>query len=229
MATFVLIHGAAVDSWYWGPLAAELREQGHDVVAPELPCDDDSAGLAEYTDTVVEAVGDRRDLVVVAHSLGGFTGPLVCDRLPVKLLVMLQAQVPAPGEAPGAWWGNTGYGPAREEADRLRGVPAGVEEDILSLVLHDTPPELAAEFVANHQRGQAPTPFGLPWPLDAWPDVPTRYLLASDDRFFPPAFMRTMVTERLGFQPDEMPGDHCPMLGRPKELAARLEAYLAGV
>ena len=23
-----------------------------------------------------------------------------------------------------------------------------------------------------------------PWPLDAWPDVPTRYLLCRDDRFF---------------------------------------------
>ncbi len=229
MATFVLVHGAAVDSWYWGPLAAELRAGGHDVVAPDLPCDDDSAGLAEYTDAVVEAIGDRRDLVVVAHSLGGFTGPLVCDKLPVRLLVMLQAQVPAPGESPGAWWGNTGYGPAREEADRLRGVAEGTEEDTLTLVLHDTPPELAAEFVAKHQRAQTATPFGRPWPLDAWPDVPTRFILASDDRFFPPAFMRKTVVERLGIQPDEMPGDHCPMLGHPKELAERLEAYLAEV
>ena len=81
--------------------------------------------------------------------------------------------------------------------------------------------------MAKHQRGPTPTPFALP--LDAWPDVPTRFLLASDDRFFPPAFMRKTVTERLGLQPDEMPGDHCPMLGHPKELAERLEAYLAEV
>jgi hypothetical protein len=30
---------------------------GHDVVAPDLPCDDDSAGLLEYTKTVVDAIG----------------------------------------------------------------------------------------------------------------------------------------------------------------------------
>ncbi|MEU6426123.1 alpha/beta hydrolase [Microbispora sp. NPDC046973] len=229
MATYVLIHAAAVDSWYWGPLSAALRDRGHDVVAPDLPCDQESAGLVEYADTVVEAIGGRTDLVVVAHSFGGFTGPLVCDRVPADLLVMLQAQIPAPAESPGEWWGNTGYWAARQEADRRRGVPGDMEEDTFSLVLHDTPTDLAAEFVARHQRHQAPTPFGKPWPLASWPDVPTRFLLAADDRFFPAEFMRGIVTDRLGFQPDEMPGDHCPMLGHPKELADRLEAYRTGL
>ena len=59
MATYVLIHGAGSDSWYWHLVAPELRAMGHDVVAPDLPCDDDSAGLAEYADTVVDAIGDR--------------------------------------------------------------------------------------------------------------------------------------------------------------------------
>ncbi|MFJ4187181.1 alpha/beta fold hydrolase [Kitasatospora sp. NPDC089509] len=225
MATYVLVHGAAADAWCWGPLAAELRGRGHEVVAPDLPCEDESAGLAEYADAVVGAVGDRRELVVVAHSFGGFTGPLVCDRLPVDLLVMLQAQIPAPGEAPGRWWDATGYGPARQEADRRRGVPEGAEEDPLSLFLHDTPPALAAELLAGHQRTQAATPFGAPWPLDAWPEVPTRALLATGDRFFPAEFMRRVTAERLGIRSDEMPGDHLPMLGHPKELAERLEAY----
>lgn len=231
MATYVLIHAAAVDAWYWGPLSEELRSLGHEPVAPELPCDDESAGLAEYADAVVRAVGERAgrgELVVVAHSFGGFTGPLVCDRLSADLLVLLQAQVPAPGESPGAWWGNTGYGAARAEADRRRGVPEGTEEDPLSLVLHDTPAALAAEFLADHQRPQAAAPFGDPWPLEAWPELPTRFLLAADDRFFPAGFMRGVVADRLGFRPDEMPGDHCPMLGRPKELAERLEEYRTG-
>jgi pimeloyl-ACP methyl ester carboxylesterase len=82
MATYALIHGAADSGRYWHLVEAELRDRGHDVVAPDLPCEDDSAGLAEYTDTVVEAIGDRTDLVVVAQSFGGFTAPLVCDRVP---------------------------------------------------------------------------------------------------------------------------------------------------
>jgi hypothetical protein len=39
--------------WYWHLLEAELRERGHDVAA-DLPSEDDSAGLAEYGDAVVE-------------------------------------------------------------------------------------------------------------------------------------------------------------------------------
>ena len=71
MATFVLIHGGGDVGWYWHLLEAELRSRGHDVVAPDLPCDDDSAGLGEYADAVVEAVGGRRDLIVVGQSYGG--------------------------------------------------------------------------------------------------------------------------------------------------------------
>ncbi|MFH9348975.1 hypothetical protein [Kitasatospora sp. NPDC017646] len=98
-------------------------------------------------------------------------------------------------------------------------------EDPLSFYLHDTPAALATELLAGHQRAQAAAPFGRPWPLPAWPEVPTRALLSAGDRFFPVEFMRRVTAERLGFQPDEMPGDHMPMLGHPKELAERLEAY----
>ncbi len=65
-------------------MVPKLRDHGHDVVV-DLPCDDDAAGLAEYTDTVVHAIGGRTDLAVVAQSMGGFTAPLVCDRVPVDL------------------------------------------------------------------------------------------------------------------------------------------------
>src|ERR1700694_2917195 len=104
MATYVLIHGAGSDSWYWNLVAPQLRARGHDVVAPDLPSDDDTAGLAAYTDTVVDAIGDRTDLIVVAQSMGGFTAPLVCERVPVRQLVLVAAMVPRPGEAPGDWW-----------------------------------------------------------------------------------------------------------------------------
>ena len=76
MATYVLIHGAGSDSWYWHRVAPTLRALGHDVVAPDLPVSDDAAGLCEYADTVVDAIGGRTDLVVVAQSMGGFTAPL---------------------------------------------------------------------------------------------------------------------------------------------------------
>ena len=194
-------------------MADELRERGHDVVAVDLPCDDESAGLSEYADTVVEAIGDRGDLVVVAHSLGGFTAPLVCARVPVDLLVLVAGMVPAPGEKAEEWWTNTGYVTA----------PGDYGDDEIALYLHDVPPDLAAEALAKG-RDQTMTPMREPWPLDAWPDVPTRYLLCRDDRMFDADWTRRMVRDRLGIEADEIDGSHCVYLSRPAELAARLES-----
>ena len=214
MATYVLIHGAGDVGWYWHLAGAELRERGHDVVAPDLPCDDDSAGLSEYTDTVLDAIGDRGDLVVVAQSFGAFTAPLVCDRTPVELLVLIAGLVPVPGEAARDWWANTGYEPGRGEWSG----------DETATFYHDVPPELAAEAL-KRGRAQADTPSQEPWPLEAWPDVPTRFLLCRDDRVLPANFLRRVVRERLGSDPDEIDGGHCVALSRPKEVAERLDAY----
>ena len=91
--------------------------------------------------------------------------------------------------------------------------------------MHDVPPDLVAEAL-KRVRDQSDTPGEKPWPLEAWPDVPTRFLLCRDDRFFPADWMSRVVKERLGITADEIDGSHCIALSRPKELADRLEAYL---
>ena len=226
MATFVLIPGAGGMAWYWHRLAPELRERGHDVVAVDLPADDDSAGLSEYADTVVNAIGDRTNLVLVAQSMAGFTAPLVCERVPVDLLVLLNAMVPAPGESPGNWWVNTGHAQARQEQAKRDGRTADQDEDVIAEFFHDVPPAIVEEAMRKGEPDQSGTPFEKPWPLKAWPTVPTKFLLARDDRFFPADFQRRVVCERLGITPDEMDGGHLVALSRPAELADRLEAYL---
>ena len=55
MATYVLIHGSGDSAFYWHLVDRELRERGHEVVAVDPPCEDESAGLAEYTDAVVDS------------------------------------------------------------------------------------------------------------------------------------------------------------------------------
>jgi pimeloyl-ACP methyl ester carboxylesterase len=217
VVTFVLIHGAGDVGWYWHLVEAELRARGHEAIAPDLPCEDDSAGLPEYADTVVGAIGDRRtDLVVVAQSAGGFTAPLVCDRVAVDLLVLVAPMIPAPGEAPADYWANTGY--FAEARDRY--------DDTSALFYQDVPPELAAEAL-NRARGQSEARMGEPSPLRAWPGVPTRVLICRDDRLFPARYLRRVARERLGITPDEIDGGHTPALSRPRELVDRLEAYAA--
>src|SRR4051794_6718247 len=216
MATFVLIHGAGDVGWYWHLVAAELHARGHEAISPDLPCDDDSAGLPEYADTVAGAVGDRTDVIVVAQSAGGFTAPLVCDRVAVELLVLVAPMIPAPGEAPADYWADTRYDEeARERYD-----------DAISLFYQDVSPELAAEAL-NRARSQSEARMGEPSPLRAWPGVPTRVLIGRDDRLLPVGFLRRVARERLGITPDEIDGGHTPALSRPHELADRLHAYAA--
>ena len=157
MATFVLIHGAGDVGWYWHLVQAELRARVMTLSLPDLPCDDDSAGLPEYADAVLDAIGDRSDLIVVAQSFGGFTAPLVCDRAAVDLLVLVAPMIPLPGEAPSAYWANTGY--EQEVGD--------MPEDPIALFYHDVPPALAAEALEPGTRtvrstdGRALAPAGV--------------------------------------------------------------------
>ena len=82
---------------------------------------------------------------------------------------------------------------------------------------------------SEHLSGSpGPGMFTEPWPLDAWPDVPTRVLVPREDRLFPPEFQRRVARERLNLEIDEMNGGHLPMLARPPELAERLVELAAG-
>jgi hypothetical protein len=55
--------------------------------------------------------------------------------------------------------------------------------------------------------------------------VPTRFVLCTEDRFFPPEFMRRVVADRLGVVPDEIAAGHAVALSRPRELANLLVSY----
>lgn len=221
--TFVLIPGAGGQAWYFHRLVPEVQARGHEAIAVDLPAGDNSAGLVEYADVVVDAIGKRRDITLVAQSLGGFTAPLVCERADVSLLVMLNAMTPLPGEPPGAWWEATGHAEAKtEHAARERRAPGF---DVMADFFHDVPQDIVDAAMAKGEPDQSMTPMHAPWPLDHWPEVPTRFLQGRDDRFFPLEFQRRVVKERLALDVDEMPGGHLVALSRPAELAARLVAY----
>lgn len=210
MSTFALVHGGGGSAWDWHLVEPELRERGHDSVAVDLPSEDASAGWSDYVDVVVGALGDRSEVIVVGHSLGGFTAPLVADRIPVDLVVFVAGMVPASGELFADWWTNTGY-------------ESSGEDDVF---YHDVPPDLAAE-AQRRERDEASAALQQPWPLETWPHVPAKYLLCRDDRMFPAEWARRHARERLGVEADEMDGGHYVTLSRPHELADRLEAYAA--
>ena len=223
MAMFALIHGAGDVGWYWHLVEPELRRRGHEVVAPDLPCDDDTATLVDYADAVVDAIAGRPRVVVVGQSYGGFTAPLVAARVPADVLVFVAGMVPAPGETPADWWANTGHQQAvAAQAGRDGGLTGNADPFVA--FYHDMPRALAEESL-RRERGESDAAYNSPWPLDALPSVPTRFVVCTEDRVFPAPFMRRLAGERLGIVPDEIAAGHCVALSRPHQLADLLDTY----
>jgi pimeloyl-ACP methyl ester carboxylesterase len=229
--TFILIPGAGGSAWYWHLVAPKLQQRGHEAVPVSLPAADNTAGLSEYAAAVVRAIGNRepRRVVLVAQSLAGFTAPLVCKQVPVALLVLVNAMIPKPGESPGEWWTNTRHDEAKRQQNRRDGRPADAPFDPLIDFFHDVPQPVIDEAWAQGEPRQSDTVFASPCTFESWPAVPTRVLIAHDDRFFPADFQRRVARERLDISADEMPGGHLVALSQPEELTARLEAYATDV
>jgi pimeloyl-ACP methyl ester carboxylesterase len=220
---FVLIPGAGIDPGVWRWTIDELEARGHQGVAPRLPLDDPDAGPSAHADAVVEAVGQVNEpLVLVGQSLGAFAASLVAARIAVAELVLVAPMIPAPGETAGDWWRAVNHDEAIAPLIRRLGpMSSWGPAEMTEVFLHDVPAEIVQ---AAEQFNGIPGPgmFREPWPLRAWPDVPTRVLAPREDRLFPLAFQRRVTRERLGLPVEELPGGHVPMLARPGELADRL-------
>lgn len=215
-ATFVLIHGGGSSAWDWHLVAPQLRQRGHEVVAVDLPTQDSAMGISEYADAVLAAAGNRDNLAVVGHSFGALVAPVVCARSRARLLVLLAPMIPEPGESFNQWWGATGH-------DALE-ISMDSRQEIVDVFFHDVDPGLATKAIA-HGRPMAYTQGDRPWPLEAWPQVPTRVLACRGDRMFPLEFQRKVARQRLGVAPDEMDGGHAVFLSHPAEVARRLDGY----
>lgn len=191
-------------------MAGRLRSAGHDVVAVDLPCEDE-VGLTAYADAAVAAIDDHdHDVVLVAQSLAGFIAPLVAAAVPVELMVLVAAMVPKPGETGHQWWIDLDH----QSALAAQNLP---DESPETLFVHDVPAEILASVAPP--RDQTATLFDEPWPLPSWPAVATRFLACADDRFFPTAWLGPIVEERLGITADVIPGGHCAFLSQPGPLA----------
>jgi pimeloyl-ACP methyl ester carboxylesterase len=233
VTTFALVHGAWHSGACWDPTAALLREAGHDVVTVDLPCDNPAAGLVDYASTVLEALDGTPagvDLVVVGHSLGGLTIPLVAAARPVRELVFLCAFVPLPGIALGddVFLLADTFAPewpalsSRQEghSDGSSSWPA---DAAIETFYHDCPPDLAA-WATGQLRRQFFTLATEPNPLGAYPEVAARAIVCTEDRVLNAESCARHAIERVGATVTRLGGGHSPMLAQP---AALVDALLA--
>lgn len=228
MTTFALVHGAWHGAWCWERLTPLLQQAGHDVVAMDLPSEDGAATFDTYADVVCAALqGCDDDVVLVGHSYGGNTVPLVAARRPVRHLVYLCAMVPDVGRSL--------FDQLSDELEMLnpayeQGLSAPDEQlrqvwddlDIARLMFYGDCDGPTTQAAIDRLRPQSAYPAIQPCSLAEHPSVSTTYVVCTEDQILRPEWSRRIARERIEADLIELPGDHSPFYSRPSVLADTL-------
>jgi pimeloyl-ACP methyl ester carboxylesterase len=228
-ASFVLVPGAGGDAWYWHRVVPLLEPQAASVVAVALPAADESLGWRDYADVIVDSAVGLDNVVLVAQSMAAFSAPVAAERLPVEHLVLVAPMIPAPGETGAEWWQATGQVEAARAAAIAEERDPDAGFDVVEIFMHDVPENVVREVMSRPEPRQAEQPFLEPWPLDAWPDVPTSVIAGRNDRLFPYEFMVDLARKRLGLTCIGLDTGHLPALSRPRDLVDAIIACLSPV
>ena len=87
---------------------------------------------------------------------------------------------------------------------------------------NDCPPDLQRSLYARF-RPQAVAPFAHYNPIPHYPDVPMHAIVTSDNNIVLKELHTPMIRRRIGVEPVELPGGHCPFVSRPGVLAGVLD------
>ncbi len=234
MTTFALVHGAWHGAWCWERLASELSAAGSRVVAVDLPCDDVGAGGREYAGVVLGSLADASGdgVVLVGHSAGGLTLPLVAAAMPVSAMVFVSALLPVPAKR--------FVDQNQHERILLDAYQAGVEFDgegrrrwfdfdIARRTMYSGCTQADAAWAFALLRAQASTMYTEASPLAVWPDVPVIDVRGGDDQLVSLEWASDAVPARLGVTPIVLPdAGHTLVVSHARELAEILLGRFGG-
>jgi len=243
MSIFCLVHGAYLGAWCWERLIPELEARGHQVIAMDLPIDDPSASLSDYTDTVIQSLqGVDDNVILVGHSLAGMIVPLVALQRPIHRLVFLAALLPQIGmsgldqfydEVAPNMLKEIGYEPPEaslfeqlgDEPDiynpaALTMKQASQDEAVaMEFCFHDCEPDVAHWAISKLRDMRSLSHLTEVTPLQTLPDVEYAYIVCTDDRIVSPTWSKYAARKRLGVDAIELPGGHYPHISHPIQLA----------
>jgi pimeloyl-ACP methyl ester carboxylesterase len=230
MADFVLVHGAWQGAWVWKRVLPALWDAGHRAFALTLTGVGERAHqrhagirLRDHIDDVAGVIEaeELRDFVLVGHSYGGIVVTGVADRFAERIrhLVCLDAVVPKTGES----WSSGHPDDVREQRRRTiaeTGVVPPADPALFGLQGDDA---------AWVQRRQTPQPGGVYDDPLHFDEARVAALRRSFISCTAPALktidaMRRRVREQPGWQVDEIPTGHTPMISAPHALTALLLA-----
>ena len=229
--TVVLVHGAFADASGWNDVTRRLQRDDYTVIATANPLrsvDSDAAYLKSILDTI------DGPIVLVGHSYGGFVMTNAAAGDPdVKALVYVAGFAPAPGDTVEALTGmNPGSGLADPNNLVVRPHATGADGYInpatfREIFAADLPRHVTDVMAASQRPADVGTLFQPSGPA-AWEDIPSWYVVASEDRTIPPATQRFMA-ERAGATTIEIRSSHVVMMSHPKQVADVIESAAAAV
>jgi pimeloyl-ACP methyl ester carboxylesterase len=226
--TVVLVHGAFADSSGWSDVAGRLTNAGYPVIAFSNPLRgpaSDSAYLRTFLATI------EGPIVLVGHSYGGVViTNAATGNENVQSLVYVAAYAPAEGESVSDA-NHLGDGHT-DVTDHLvvRPFPgaSGGDADAYidpvwfhELFAQDLPPR-TTRFMAATQRPGAFAALVSPSGPPAWAEIPSWYLVASQDRIIPPEAERAMA-ERAGSTVVEIDSSHVAMMSHPSAVTRLIQ------
>ncbi len=225
MSTVVLVHGGLHRPSCWDAVAAALADRGHAVITPDVPMDREGTGAREWARAIATAIDEdarapsRDDIVIVGHSIAGLCVPVVATMRAVRHMVFVGALLPVPGMTFVEHLGSSPGAITFPAFDAGGTGPFGLTwESVRDGFYHDCPSGIARE-AFDQMRQQDFTVFLERCPLTSWPDVPSSYIVLTDDRAVDGGWARHNAI-RIGARVFELGGGHSPFYSRPAELAS---------
>jgi pimeloyl-ACP methyl ester carboxylesterase len=211
----VLIHSTGQSARGWDRLISELEARGARGHAVDLPNDRPELLAQDYASFLADHYGDLDNPIVLAHSGSGPLLPAAATALGAQRQVWLAAWVPHPSLS---FIGDVRA--HKEEAfdpDWIGQDPTVDDDAAIQFVYHDCDAETQAWALTTRRPFFPEAAYNEAIALE--PAIPSTYILALEDRTIRPEWQRKMALERLGVEPIQLPGGHCPNVSRPTHLA----------
>jgi pimeloyl-ACP methyl ester carboxylesterase len=217
----VLVHGAWADGSCWDAVVRGLQVKGYEVTAPQFPESSTEADVARLRQVLARQDGPT---VVAGHSYGGQIITALGEEAPnVVALVYVAAFGIDEGESLGAL---LGAGPPTPALANLEVDEQGFawlpEDDFVGHFAADVDPTEARVLHAVQQPISMST-FEYTMGVPAWRDLPSFFVVATNDEAIPPDAERQFAT-RMGATTVEVESGHLAMVTHPDVVIAQIEA-----
>lgn len=211
----VLVHGAFADGSGWGDVIPLVEKAGYDVTAVQNPLTSYADDVAA-TRRVIDA--QKNSVVLVGHSYGGAViTKAAVGATNVRALVYVAAFGPDEGENLQSllqqYPSKIGAALVPDAAGFLYIDRAQFKEAFAGDVS-----ERDLSILAAAQKPINSATFGQIYEAPAWKDIPSWYLLATEDHAINPALQR-MFADRMRATTHEVKSSHVPFVSQPATVA----------